>query len=116
QEQTTPPIQIFDQDGKFLEQWDQLRLTQPTGLCITKDDTVYIGDMDSNAVFIVKDGKLLDTIGDVHAPPHNVAVDPGTGVIYFADPITGLYAGTGAIKAGGDRDPAGFFKQAIRKK
>ncbi len=70
----------------------------------------------SNAVFVVKDGKLLDTIGDVQARPHNVAVDPGTGVIYFADPITPLYAGTAPVKAGVDRDPGGFFKQIIRKK
>jgi DNA-binding beta-propeller fold protein YncE len=116
QEKKTPRIQIFDQDGKFLEQWDKLPLKQPTGLYITKDDTVYIGDMDANAVFIVKDGKLLDTIGDVQARPHNVAVDPGTGVIYFADPITPLYAGTAPVKAGVDRDPGGFFKQVIKKK
>jgi DNA-binding beta-propeller fold protein YncE len=116
QEKKTPRIQIFDQDGKFLEQWDKLPLKQPTGLYITKDDTVYIGDMDANAVFIVKDGKLLDTIGDVQARPHNVAVDPGTGTIYFADPITPLYAGTAPVKAGADRDPGGFFKQIIRKK
>ena len=116
QEKKTPRIQIFDQDGKFLEQWDKLPLKQPTGLFITKDDTVYIGDMDSNAVFIVKDGKLLDTIGDVQARPHNVAVDPGTGVIYFADPITPLYAGTAPVKAGVDRDPGGFFKQIIAKR
>jgi DNA-binding beta-propeller fold protein YncE len=116
QEKKTPRIQIFDQDGKFLEQWDKLPLKQPTGLYVTKDDTVYIGDMDGNAVFVVKDGKLLDTIGDVQARPHNVAVDPATGVIYFADPITPLYAGTGPVKAGVDRDPGGFFKQIIRKK
>ncbi len=116
QEKKTPRIQIFDQDGKFLEQWDRLPLKQPTGLYITKDDTVYIGDMDANAVFIVKDGRLLDTIGNVQARPHNVAVDPGTGVIYFADPITPLYAGTAPVKAGVDRDPGGFFKQVIKKK
>ena len=112
----TPRIQIFDQDGKFLEQWDKLPLKQPTGLYISRDDTVYIGDMDANAIFIVKDGRLLDTIGDVQARPHNVAVDPVTGVIYFADPITPLYAGTAPVKAGADRDPGGFFKQVIRKK
>jgi DNA-binding beta-propeller fold protein YncE len=116
QEKKTPRIQIFDQDGKFLEQWDKLPLKQPTGLYITKDDTVYIGDMDANAVFIVKDGRLVDSVGDVQARPHNVAVDPGTGVIYFADPITPLYAGTAPVKAGADRDPGGFVKQIIKKK
>src|ERR1041385_4777377 len=112
----TPRIQIFDQDGKFLEQWDKLPLKQPTGLYISRDDTVYIGDMDANAIFIVKDGRLLDTIGDVQARPHNIAVDPVTGVTSFADPITPLYAGTAPVKAGADRDPGGFFKQVIKKK
>jgi hypothetical protein len=72
--------------------------------------------MDANAIFIVKDGKLLDTIGQVQARPHNVALDPATGVIYFADPITPLYAGTEPVASGADRAPGGMFKQAIRKK
>ena len=116
QQKKTPRIQIFDQDGKFLEQWTNIPLKQPTGIFVTANDTVYIGDMDANAIFVVKDGKLLDTIGDVQARPHNVAVDPATGIIYFADPITPLYAGTTAVAAGADRAPGGMFKQAIPKK
>ena len=116
QQKKTPRIQIFDQDGKFLDQWTWSGLKQPTGIAITKDDTIYIGDMDANAIFIVKDGKVIDTIGDVQARPHNVAIDPATGTIYFADPITPLYAGTAAIAGGADRAPGGMFKQAIRKK
>jgi DNA-binding beta-propeller fold protein YncE len=116
QQKKTPRIQIFDQDGKFLDQWTWSGLKQPTGIAIAKDDTIYIGDMDANAIFIVKDGKVLDTIGDVQARPHNVAVDPGTGVLYFADPITPLYAGTAAVAGGADRAPGGMFKQVIRKK
>ena len=116
QERKMPRIQIFDQDGNFLEQWDKIGLKLPTGIAIAADDTVYIGDMDANAIFIVKDGKVLDTIGDVQARPHNVALDPATGVLYFADPITPLYAGTGAVGSGADRAPGGMFKQVIRKK
>jgi DNA-binding beta-propeller fold protein YncE len=111
-----PRIQIFDQDGKFLEQWANIGLKQPTGIDIAADDTVYIGDMDGNSIIIVKDGKVLDVIGDVQARPHNVALDPRTGVLYFADPITALYAGTEPIAGGADRAPGGMFKQVIRKK
>ena len=111
-----PRVQIFDQNGTFIEQWDKIGLKQPTGITIAGDDTVYIGDMDDNSIIIVKNGKVIDVIGSVQARPHNVALDPATGVLYFADPITALYAGTEAIAGGADRAPAGMFKQVIRKK
>jgi sugar lactone lactonase YvrE len=38
-------IQIFDQDGKFLDQWTQFG--RPSGLFITKDDTLYVADSES---------------------------------------------------------------------
>jgi len=38
-------IQIFDQDGKFLEQWHQFG--RPSGISITKDDTIYVTDSES---------------------------------------------------------------------
>ena len=116
QQKKSPRVQIFDQNGKFLEQWTFPGLKQPTGITVAADDTVYIGDMDANAIFIVKDGKVLDTIGQVQARPHNVALDPATGTLYFADPITSLYAGTEAVGSGADRAPGGMFKQVIRKK
>jgi DNA-binding beta-propeller fold protein YncE len=111
-----PRVQIFDSNGTFLEEWTNIGLKQPTGIDVGADDTVYIGDMDDNSVIIVKNGKVLDVIGSVQARPHNVALDPGTGIVYFADPITALYAGTEAIAGGADRAPAGMFKQIIRKK
>jgi DNA-binding beta-propeller fold protein YncE len=112
-----PRIQIFDQNGSFIEQWDKLPLIRPTGIAIATDDTVYIGDSDANAIFVVKDGKLLDTIGDLQARPHNIALDPSTGVLYLADPITPLHADSGPILAGTDpnRAPGGIFKQVIPK-
>jgi DNA-binding beta-propeller fold protein YncE len=116
QQKKTPRVQIFDQAGKFLEQWTIPGLKQPTGIAMAADDTAYIGDMDANAIFIVKDGKVLDTIGQVQARPHNVALDPATGILYFADPITPLYAGTEPVAAGTDRAPGGMFKQVIPKK
>jgi DNA-binding beta-propeller fold protein YncE len=38
-------IQIFDQDGKFLAQWHQFG--RPSGIFITKDDTIYVMDSES---------------------------------------------------------------------
>ena len=38
-------IQIFDQDGKFLDEWRQFG--RPSGIFITKDDTIYVTDSES---------------------------------------------------------------------
>jgi hypothetical protein len=38
-------IQIFDQDGKFLDQWRQFG--RPSGIFIAKDDTIYVADSES---------------------------------------------------------------------
>jgi sugar lactone lactonase YvrE len=35
-------IQIFDQDGRFLDQWKQFGT--PSGIFISKDDTIYVAD------------------------------------------------------------------------
>ena len=40
-------IQIFDQDGKFLDQWKQFG--KPIGIFIDAKDTLYVADADSNA-------------------------------------------------------------------
>ena len=39
-------IQIFDQEGKFLEQWHQFR--RPSGMYIDKNDVIYVADSESN--------------------------------------------------------------------
>jgi DNA-binding beta-propeller fold protein YncE len=38
-------IQIFDQEGRYLDQWTQFG--RPSGLFITKDDTLYVADSES---------------------------------------------------------------------
>jgi len=38
-------IQIFDQDGKLLGEWRQFG--RPSGIYITKDDTIYVADSES---------------------------------------------------------------------
>ena len=56
--------------------------------------------MDGNSITIVKNGKVLDVIGNVQARPHNVALDPATGVLFFAYLYHASYAGTEAVGAG----------------
>src|SRR5262245_40121764 len=60
-----PRVQIFDQNGSFLEEWANIGLKQPTGITVAADDTVYIGDMDGNSITVAKNGKVLDVIGNV---------------------------------------------------
>ena len=38
-------IQIFDQDGRFIAQWRQFG--RPSGIAITRDDTIYVTDSES---------------------------------------------------------------------
>ena len=38
-------IQIFDQDGRFLDEWTQFG--RPSGIAITSDDTIYVADSES---------------------------------------------------------------------
>jgi sugar lactone lactonase YvrE len=38
-------IQILDQEGRFLAEWKQFG--RPSGLCITRDDTLYVADSES---------------------------------------------------------------------
>src|SRR6266508_4211553 len=38
-------IQIFDQNGTFLDEWVQFG--RPSGIAITKDDTIYVADSES---------------------------------------------------------------------
>ena len=41
-------IQIFDQDGKFIEEWKQF--SRPSGIYIDKNDMLYVADSESGAV------------------------------------------------------------------
>jgi len=79
-------IQIFDQDGKFLEEWRQFG--RPSGLFIDRNDTLYVADHQSdpqnNPGFMpgirigsIKDGKVTTFIPETAAMPsqENVAAD-----------------------------------------
>ena len=71
-------IQIFDQDGKFLDQWKQFG--RPSGVYIDKNDNIYVADSQSNAaqnpgfkrgirMGSAKDGKVTAMIPFVEQDP-----------------------------------------------
>ena len=81
-------IEIFDTDGKFLDQWhymggdDRYPFSGPCSLFITKDGTLYVG---VNAKIYVADaltGKVRDVV-DTNITNHGIAVDKG-GDVYAA--------------------------------
>jgi len=106
-------VQVLDQNGTFIEQW-KLGGRQPTGIAIAADDTVYIADTDANSITIFKNGRPVGVIGSLQARPHNLALDPETGVLYMVDPVTQQRAGGNA--ANNPDAPGGFIKQVIKKK
>ena len=76
-------IQVFDQDGKYLDQMTQFGA--PAAIFITKDDTLYVaaGAPENRVTIGTKEGKVLDRIEGLNAP-HWVAVD-ANGAVYVAE-------------------------------
>ena len=76
-------IQVFDQDGKYLNQMSQFGA--PAGMFMTKDDTLYVvaGAPENRLTIGTKDGKVLDRVEGLNGP-HWVAVD-STGAVYVAE-------------------------------
>ena len=90
-------IQIFDLDGKFIDQWKQFG--RPSGIFVSKDDTLYSVDSQSDAmtnpgvkrgirIGSAKDGAVKVFIPDVNTEPaialaEGVAAD-AKGDIYAA--------------------------------
>src|SRR5260370_12606610 len=81
-------IEIFDQNGVFLDEWRQFG--RPSGIFITKDDTIYVADSESGPdtgahelmgikkgirIGSVRDGKVTAFIEDLEstAPDHSGA-------------------------------------------
>lgn len=74
-------IQIFDQEGRFIEQWADLGIA-PSGLYLEPDDTAWTNDNASDVVLKIKDGKIVETIRGLGGRPHMIGVDRG--VLYEA--------------------------------
>lgn len=85
-------IQIFDQDGRFLDEWRQFG--RPSGIFITRDDTIYVADSESGPdtgahelmgikkgirIGSAKDGRVIAFIEDAESttPDHSGAEGVG---------------------------------------
>ena len=73
-------VQVFDGDGKFLDEWDNLG--RPFGLYIDDDQKVYVTDGDFNRVFVLNTkGEILTIFGEKGQGsgqldmPHSIVVD-----------------------------------------
>jgi sugar lactone lactonase YvrE len=80
-------IQIFDQNGKWLTEYRQFN--HPSGLFITKDDTLYATDYNSEGqkgttIGSAKTGKVFAFVPDAEAG-EGIALGPN-GVLYAATP------------------------------
>lgn len=82
-------IQIFDQDGRFLAEWKQF--SRPSGIFITKDDTIYVADSESWGpdnpgwkkgirVGSAKDGSVKYLIEDIESTTQDHSGAEGVGV------------------------------------
>jgi beta-lactamase superfamily II metal-dependent hydrolase len=82
-------IQIFDQNGKFLDEWTQFG--RPSGITITKDDTIYVADSESWGpdepgwkkgirVGSAKDGSVKYFIEDIESKTEDHSGAEGVGV------------------------------------
>jgi DNA-binding beta-propeller fold protein YncE len=88
-------IQIFDQNGTFLDQWSQF--SRPSGIFIDRNDTIYVADSESESVSKNHDGwKRGIRIG---------RVQDGVVTGFIPDPVDKI-TGTSAAE-GVAADPAG---------
>src|ERR1700732_303410 len=76
-------IQVFDQDGKYLDQMTQFGA--PAAIFIAKDDMLYVvaGAPENRLTVGTKAGKGLDRMEGLNGP-HSVAVD-SSGAVYVAE-------------------------------
>jgi DNA-binding beta-propeller fold protein YncE len=76
-------IQLFDQDGKFLEEMTQFGA--PVSIAFTKDDRVFVAVSPGNQVAIgTADGKIVEKIDGLNNP-HGIAVDATGSTFYVAE-------------------------------
>lgn len=80
-------IQIFDQEGRFLDQWTQFG--RPSGILIRPDDTMYVADVSDKRGIVfgsARDGSVRGVIEGTL--PESVAVDR-SGAVYAGETTTG---------------------------
>jgi DNA-binding beta-propeller fold protein YncE len=82
-DRTNARIQVFDQEGKFLEQWTP-GISRPSGMHIDPDDTLWVGNQHDETVVKMKNGKVTETIKGLGGHTHFLTMDQG--VLYQAAP------------------------------
>lgn len=85
-------VQIFDSNGKFLDQWENL--LRPTDVCIDNEGNVYVSELCLQVSIFSPDGKLLarwamgkqekEPEKALFLAPHAIALD-SRGDIYVGD-------------------------------
>jgi DNA-binding beta-propeller fold protein YncE len=77
-------LQVFDQDGKYLDQMTQFGT--PVSLAFDKNDVMYVADgaPENQVVIGTTDGKVLETIHGLDAA-HGIAVSPSGSIIYVSE-------------------------------
>jgi sugar lactone lactonase YvrE len=101
-------IQIFDQDGKFLDKWYQF--SRPSGVYIDKNDNIYVADSESMSVSrnhdgwkrgirigSVKDGKVIAFIPDPDEKATGTSAAEGV-VVDSMGNVYGAEVGPRAVK------------------
>ncbi len=101
-------IQIFDQEGKFLEEWKQF--SRPSGIYIDSTDILYVTDSESNTktnpgwkrgirIGSAQDGKVTAFIPDPEPDPEKVVTSAAEGVAADAQGnVYGAEVGPRALK------------------
>ncbi len=80
-------IQIFDQEGNFLDEWKQFG--RPSGILITADDTIHVADVQDKQGIVygsAKDGVVHGTI--TGTLPESMAIG-ADGALYAGETTTG---------------------------
>ena len=82
-DRTNARIQVFNQEGQFLEQWTP-GINRPSGMHIDPDDTLWVGDQRGETIVKMKNGILMETIKGLGGHTHFITMDQG--VLYQAAP------------------------------
>ena len=91
---------VFDRDGDLMDRWGEDTFTNPHGICVGADGSVYITDIDDHTVRrFTPEGRLLRTVGTVGQEgeegrpfhrPTGVAIAP-SGELYVSDGYSGSW-------------------------
>ena len=82
------PMMVFDRDGNLLSNWGESEIVNAHGICIGKDDSLYLVDRDAHVVMkCTLEGKVLFTMGNRGQPSDTGFTDDSPGVKQAAGPF-----------------------------